>query len=136
MRPEAISGRAPVTWRPHTPWVCLFTSATMARVLVVGGGGREHTLAWKLAQSPRVTTVFVAGVVSQWEGKVLPPPADLPAASDTAGVAAWAKRNDISLVVVGPEQPLADGLADALQAADVACFGPSKAAARLETSKS
>jgi len=105
-------------------------------VLVVGGGGREHALAWKLAQSPRASAVFVApgnGGTGTSGGKVV----NVPQLSekDHEGLLAFALEKDVGLVVVGPEAPLAAGLADALSAAGVACFGPSAAAARIEASK-
>jgi phosphoribosylamine---glycine ligase len=98
-------------------------------VLVVGGGGREHALCWVLA---RDATVFCApGNPGTGEvGTNLPVPA-----SDTAGLLAAVREHRIDLVVVGPEGPLADGLADRLRAAGCAVFGPSAAAARIEASK-
>jgi phosphoribosylamine--glycine ligase len=116
------------------------SSATATRiamemnVLVVGGGGREHALSWKLAQSSRVGHVFVApgnGGTAQSEGM-----------SNVAlgekqhdELIAFALANDVGLVVVGPEAPLIDGLADKVTAAGVPCFGPSALAAQLEGSK-
>jgi phosphoribosylamine--glycine ligase len=98
-------------------------------VLVVGGGGREHALCWVLA---RDATVFCApGNPGTGEvGTNLPVPA-----SDTAGLLAAVRAHAVDLVVIGPEAPLADGLADRLRAADCAVFGPSAAAARIEASK-
>ena len=98
-------------------------------VLVVGGGGREHALCWILA---RDATVFCApGNPGTGEvGTNLPVPA-----SDTAGLLAAIRVHAVDLVVIGPEGPLADGLADRLRAADCAVFGPSAAAARIESSK-
>ena len=97
-------------------------------VLLIGSGGREHALAWKIAQSPLVTRLTCApgnpGTAKAAENVAMPD--DVPA---------YAKANGVDLVVVGPEQPLADGLGDDLAAAGVACFGPRRAAARLETSK-
>ncbi|TWT42864.1 phosphoribosylamine--glycine ligase [Botrimarina hoheduenensis] len=106
------------------------------KVLVVGGGGREHALAWKLAQSPRIDTVFVAPGNA---GTALE--AGLPIVNvalrddDTAGIVSFAKANAIGLTVVGPEAPLVAGLVDALESAGLLAFGPSKAAAELEGSK-
>ena len=105
------------------------------RVLVLGSGGREHALAWKLAHEPGVNEVLVAPG-SDAIGE-LPRVRRLPEvdATDPAAVIAAARAHAIELVVVGPEAPLAAGVADALEAAGVAVFGPSRAAARLETSK-
>jgi len=93
------------------------------RVLVVGSGGREHALAWKIAQSPRVDAVLAApGSDAIAAGASCFPEV---AASDLDGVVALATRERADLVVVGPEDPLAAGLADRLRAAGVATFGPS-----------
>jgi len=102
------------------------------RVLVVGGGGREHALVWALKASPLVDALFSApgnpGIAALATCVPL-------AAGDGAGLVAWARENAIDLVVVGPEQPLAAGLVDALEAAGLRAFGPTAAAARLESSK-
>ncbi len=103
------------------------------RILVIGSGGREHALAWKLAQSPRVTDVFVApGNGGTVGGKLANVPV---AADDIFELVAFAQKNAIDLAVVGPEAPLVAGLVDAFQIAGVRAFGPSAAAARLEGSK-
>jgi phosphoribosylamine--glycine ligase len=104
------------------------------KVLVVGGGGREHALAWKCAQSPRVDQVFVApgNAGTALEPKVLN--VDIPA-DDIDGLLGFATREDVGLTIVGPEGPLVAGIVDRFTAAGRACFGPSKAAARLEGSK-
>ncbi|XP_068612385.1 trifunctional purine biosynthetic protein adenosine-3 [Brachionichthys hirsutus] len=105
------------------------------KVLVVGGGGREHALAWKLAQSALVQQVLVApgnagtadcGKISNSEVSV----------SNHGILAQFCKDHQVGLVVVGPEVPLAEGIVDDLTAAGVACFGPSAKAAQLEASKS
>lgn len=102
------------------------------RVLLLGGGGREHALGWKLTQSPRLTKLFCApgnpGIAAHAELVGL----DI---VDGAAVAGWAVEHAIDLVVIGPEAPLVAGVADALRGAGVAVFGPSAAAARLEGSK-
>ena len=102
------------------------------KVLVVGGGGREHALCWKIAQSPLLTTLWCApgnaGIADVAECVAV-------AAEDVAGQVALAQRLGIDLVVVGPEAPLTLGLADACRAAGIACFGPNQAAAALEGSK-
>jgi phosphoribosylamine--glycine ligase len=104
------------------------------KVLVIGGGGREHALAWKLAQSPRVAEVIVAPGNA---GTALEPKcrnAAVPA-SDVAGLVALAKTERAGLTVVGPEGPLVAGIVDAFEAAGLPCFGPRKDRARLEGSK-
>jgi phosphoribosylamine--glycine ligase len=104
-------------------------------VLVIGRGGREHALAWKLAQSPRVQRVWVApgnGGTALAGGKVANVALE---ESDFAALIDFARQHDVTLTVVGPEAPLADGIVDAFQAAGLRCFGPSKAAAQIEASK-
>jgi phosphoribosylamine--glycine ligase len=102
-------------------------------VLILGGGGREHALAWKIAQSPRVERVLAAPGSAAME-RVAGCFPDVKA-GDADAVLALARRERVDLVVVGPEDPLAAGIADPLRAAGFAVFGPSKAAARLEGSK-
>ena len=104
------------------------------KVLIVGGGGREHALAWKCAQSPRVHQVFVAPGNA---GTALEPNVrnlDI-AADNIEALLEFAVREDIALTIVGPEVPLVAGIVDRFDAAGRACFGPSKGAARLEGSK-
>ncbi len=102
------------------------------KILIVGGGGREHALAWKLAQSPEVEEVVSApgnagtALVGRNEGV---------GAEDIAGLTALARRERPGLVVVGPEAPLAAGLADRLEEEGIPVFGPKKAGARIEASK-
>src|SRR3984957_19385545 len=104
------------------------------KVLIVGGGGREHALAWKCAQSPRVREVLVApgNAGTALEPKVRNAGV---AADDLDGLLALPVREDIGLTIVGPEGPLVAGIVDRFTAAGRACFGPSRAAARLEGSK-
>jgi phosphoribosylamine--glycine ligase len=101
-------------------------------VLLIGSGGREHALAWKLAASPLLTKLYAApgnpGIAQEAECVFL-------AVDDHAAVVAFAKEKNIDLVVVGPEAPLVAGLADELEAAGIRVFGPSKKAAQLEGSK-
>lgn len=101
-------------------------------VLLIGGGGREHALAWKLAQSPLLDTLYCtpgnAGISSIAECLALD-------VADHDAVARFCKDKDIGLVIVGPEGPLVAGLTDDLEAQDIAMFGPSKAASQLEGSK-
>ena len=101
------------------------------KVLLVGGGGREHALARKLAQSPRLSRLYATpgnpGIAAYAERVDLAP--------GNGAIVAFAREENIGLVVVGPEQPLVEGLADALRADGVLVFGPSALAARLEGSK-
>lgn len=103
-------------------------------VLIIGNGGREHALAWKVAQSPRVQHVYVApgNAGSALEHKVSNVEI---AADDISGLVKFASDNKIDLTIVGPEGPLVLGVTDAFQQAGLRCFGPSKLAARLEGSK-
>lgn len=104
------------------------------KVLIVGGGGREHALAWKCVQSPRVSQLFVAPGNA---GTALEPRTrnvDI-AADDLDGLLAFARAEKIDLTIVGPEGPLVAGIVDRFTAAGLACFGPTQAAARLEGSK-
>lgn len=105
------------------------------KVLVIGGGGREHALAWKLIQSPRCSQVYVA---PGNPGTLNEPNVDNVdiAVDDIAGLVAFAKENAIELTVVGPEVPLVMGVVDAFNEAGLRCFGPTKEAAQLEASKS
>jgi phosphoribosylamine--glycine ligase len=104
------------------------------KILIVGGGGREHALAWKCAQSPRVQHVFVApgNAGTALETKVSN--LDI-AADDIDALLAVAIEKDIELTIIGPEGPLVAGIVDRFAAADRRCFGPSRKAARLEGSK-
>ncbi|MFK7915094.1 MAG: phosphoribosylamine--glycine ligase [Pseudomonadales bacterium] len=104
-------------------------------ILIVGSGGREHALAWKAAMSAGVATVFVAPGNA---GTATEPRVENVAlgVSDFAGLADFAERNGVALTIVGPEVPLAEGIRDYFDARGLACFGPSKAAAQLEGSKS
>jgi phosphoribosylamine--glycine ligase len=102
------------------------------KILVVGSGGREHALAWKLAQSPRRPALFCAPGNAGIAAIATPLGIE---AEEIEGLLVWAKQNRPDLVVVGPEAPLCAGLADRLQAEGMRVFGPSRAAARLEGSK-
>ena len=105
---------------------------TDQRILVVGSGGREHALAWRLGRDPGVDRVLVA---PGNDGIAVSFPCFPVAESDAAALIDLCARERVSLVVIGPEGPLAAGLADALAAAGIAVFGPSAAAAELEASK-
>lgn len=102
------------------------------KILLVGSGGREHALAWKIAQSPLLTKLVCApgnpGMAEHGELKPIK-------ATDVAGLVALAQEMAADLVVIGPESSVAAGLADALEAAGIACFGPSAQAGQLESSK-
>jgi phosphoribosylamine--glycine ligase len=102
------------------------------KLLVIGGGGREHALAWKLAQSPRVSRVFVAPGNA---GTALEAGLANVDITDHAGLVGFARQEQIALTVVGPEAPLAAGVVDAFQAAGLRIFGPTQRAAQLESSK-
>ena len=105
------------------------------KVLVIGSGGREHALAWKLIQSPQCSQVFVAPGNPGTANEPGIENVDI-AVEDLQGLVSFAKDNDIELTVVGPEVPLVLGVVDAFEAAGLRCFGPSQAAAQLEASKS
>ncbi len=102
-------------------------------ILILGGGGREHALAWAISQNPKCTRLFCApgnaGIADVAECVAL----DI---EDGAAVAAYAQAHEIDFVVIGPEAPLAVGVADAVRGAGILCFGPSAEAAHLESSKS
>lgn len=102
------------------------------KVLVVGGGGREHALVWKISQSPRVDKIYCApgnaGIAGQAECVGL-------SAEDISGLLAFARAKDVALTVVGPEAPLAAGIVDVFEVAGLRIFGPGREAARLEASK-
>ncbi len=104
----------------------------MMNVLLIGSGGREHALAWKIAQSPRLTKLYIAlgnvGTAACGENV----PLDV---NDRAMVIHFCKEKQIDFVLVGPEAPLAAGLADLLLASGIRCFGPTRAAAQIEASK-
>jgi len=102
------------------------------KLLVIGSGGREHAMAWKLAQSPRVQMVYVAPGNG---GTATEPGLENVAISAVPELVAFAKKEQIYLTVVGPEAPLAAGVVDAFRDAGLRIFGPTRAAARLESSK-
>ncbi|WP_425257927.1 phosphoribosylamine--glycine ligase [Rubrivivax sp. RP6-9] len=102
------------------------------KVLVIGGGGREHALAWKLAQGARVQTVYVAPGNA---GTALDPNLRNVPLSDPAALADFAVAEKVALTVVGPEAPLAAGVVDVFRARGLRIFGPTRAAAQLESSK-
>lgn len=105
------------------------------KVLIVGGGGREHALAWKVEQSPKVEKVFVApgNAGTALEPNIENVAIDVEAIDE---LIAFAKGNDIALTIIGPEAPLVIGVVDAFEAAGLRCFGPHKGPSQLEGSKS
>src|SRR5258707_11906813 len=102
------------------------------KLLVIGSGGREHALAWKLAQSPRVQKVFVAPGNA---GTALENGLDNAPVMEIPGLIEFSRQQSIHLTVVGPEAPLAAGIVDAFKEAGLKIFGPTRAAAQLESSK-
>ncbi len=102
------------------------------KILVIGAGGREHALAWKLTQPPQVQMVYVApgnaGVARDKNLQALP-------ITDIVALREWAQSHDIGLTVVGPEAPLAAGVVDEFRSHGLRIFGPTQAAAQLESSK-
>jgi len=102
------------------------------KVLIVGGGGREHAIAWKISQSPKVSKLYCApgngGIASLAQCVPIK-------AMDIEGIVEFAKSEGIDLVVVAPDDPLAAGMVDALESAGIRAFGPNKAAAEIESSK-
>ncbi len=102
------------------------------KVLVIGGGGREHALAWKLAQSSKVQAVYVAPGNG---GTALDPRLENVPLTEVGALRAWAQKEKIALTVVGPEAPLAAGVVDEFRAHGLRIFGPTRAAAQLESSK-
>ena len=101
-------------------------------VLIVGSGGREHALAWKISQSPRAGRVFVApgNAGTDIDGENVPIAVD-----DFSGLIRFAQENSVGLSIIGPEGPLAAGIVDAFEAAGLRVFGPRQNAAELEGSK-
>ncbi len=102
------------------------------KILIIGSGGREHTLAWKIAQNPEVTDLYVApgnaGTAALGTNVKI-------ASSDPEGLKNFVKENSVDLTLVGPEQPLVDGIVDAFQNENLSIFGPRQNAAQLEGSK-
>ena len=104
------------------------------KLLIIGNGGREHAIAWKCAQSPQVEQIWVApgnaGTAQEYKVQNI---AIQP--TDTTALLQFATKNEIDLTIVGPEAPLAAGVVDLFKQAGLACFGPTRAASRLESSK-
>src|SRR3989344_3246628 len=101
------------------------------KILIIGSGSREHALAWKLKQSPKVSEIFIApgnpGTAALGENVNIP-------VRDIQALADFAEQNKIDLTVVGPEEPLALGIVDAFQSKNLKIWGPTKAAAQIESS--
>jgi len=103
------------------------------KILIVGGGGREHTIALKIAENPAVTKLYAA----PGNGGMAAISECVPfKATDVAGITAWAKENAIDFVVVAPDDPLCLGMVDALAEVGIPAFGPNKAAAIIEAARS
>jgi phosphoribosylamine--glycine ligase len=101
-------------------------------ILIIGGGGREHALAWRVAQSPRVAKVFVAPGNA---GTMREPDLTTVPHTTIPDLVAFARDQDVVVTIVGPEAPLAAGIVDAFRTAQLRIFGPTQAAAQLESSK-
>ncbi|MGQ0602321.1 MAG: phosphoribosylamine--glycine ligase, partial [Anaerolineales bacterium] len=115
---------------PHGHHVTPSSTREHKKILIVGSGGREHALAWKIAQSPRLTELYVApGNAGTASSNIAI------ATDDTRTLVAFAGERVMDLALSGPEAPLAAGLADALRAKGIKVFGPSQAAAQIEASK-
>eukprot|EP00746_Dinoflagellata_sp_MGD_P159156 gnl/MRDRNA2_/MRDRNA2_86637_c1_seq1.p1 gnl/MRDRNA2_/MRDRNA2_86637_c1~~gnl/MRDRNA2_/MRDRNA2_86637_c1_seq1.p1 ORF type:complete len:1759 (+),score=330.12 gnl/MRDRNA2_/MRDRNA2_86637_c1_seq1:114-5390(+) len=141
--------RAFVLWMEGSNARCYGVNTALSRnnlkpVLMLGGGGREHALAWKLSQSPEVGCIYITPgnggtVESMGHESVSRAPlvsVNVPIkAPDFEEVVTFCREHNVQLVVVGPEQPLVDGIADVLQSKGISVFGPSKAAAQIEESK-
>mmetsp|Transcript_28286 Transcript_28286/g.92330 ORF Transcript_28286/g.92330 Transcript_28286/m.92330 type:complete len:528 (+) Transcript_28286:8-1591(+) len=132
----ALGGRMAAAPAPRRRRCCVLVAATAgANVLVVGNGGREHALAWKIRQSPQCERVWAVpgnGGTQQEDGIESVPSLDV---NDQAAVVRFCEEEGVGLVVIGPEAPLVAGLGDALTAAGVPTFGPDAGAAVLEGSK-
>src|SRR5438105_8102095 len=109
-----------------------YHSSSLMKILVIGSGGREHALTWKLRQSPRAERIFCApgnaGTGEIAENVAI-------AASDLGALVRFAKENRVDLTVVGPDDPLAAGIVDLFAAEKLRAFGPTKSAARIEAFK-
>ena len=104
-------------------------------VLLIGGGGREHALAWKLSQSPKLGTLYATDCTNGGIASLAQPCEERWAPSRLFYISRWCDQHDINLIVVGPEVPLAEGIVDELSTDTRLVFGPSKEAAKIETKK-
>lgn len=106
------------------------------QVLVIGGGGRENAICWKLAQSDKVSKIFaLPGSCHIGKGAKIELVSNV-SVKDHVAIVDWCKKQNIDLVVIGPEDPLADGVADTLLENNILCFGPVRDGARIESDKS
>jgi phosphoribosylamine--glycine ligase/phosphoribosylformylglycinamidine cyclo-ligase len=113
----------------------LSTKMAAIRILLIGNGGREHALAWKLSQSPQVESIFAVPGNGGTANCPKTVNVDSVSADDFASLVSFAQSKQVNLVVPGPEAPLVDGVEGFFRNAGIPCFGPSKEAARLEGSK-
>ncbi|MCL4361764.1 phosphoribosylamine--glycine ligase [Candidatus Dependentiae bacterium] len=109
-----------------------FSGAANLNILIVGGGGREHAITWKVAQSPLVNKIYVA---PGNPGTAQEPRTDNISITEISDLIKFAKENQIDLTIVGPENYLANGIVDEFHSAGLRCFGPTKKAAQIESSK-
>ena len=108
------------------------------KVLIVGGGGREHAIAWKLAQSNHVGKILIApgnAGTAHLQPKAQNVSSSILNHNNSESVVKYCLDNKVDFVIIGPEAPLANGLADSLRESNIPCFGPSRSAARIESSK-
>src|SRR5262252_8039879 len=130
--PRICLDRLAAVQRRATPLPSFFAAAVFMNILILGSGGREHALAWKLAASPLADRLYCApgnaGVAKDAACVALGP-------ADHQAIIGFCKAQAIDFVVVGPETPLVAGIVDDLEAAGIKTFGPTRAAARLEGSK-
>lgn len=130
---KKVFAHAPTLRNWHDDLVQSSATSTKQNILIIGSGGREHTLAWKIAQSPNCQHVYVSpGNPGMKDNKVTTLNRSLAAENE---LLPFIKEKDISLVVIGPEAPLVEGLADILRKEGICVFGPSKEGALLEASK-
>lgn len=137
---SAVEGAADTSPFPISGSTSDGSTSGGAKVLVVGSGGREHAIALKLIDSPRVSHVYLSpGNGGTADGRSHPDMSNVNdakvASGDHEALVDFVRSNGVSLVAIGPEVPLVGGVADALKSAGIACFGPSAAAAQLEGSK-
>src|SRR5438876_951633 len=134
---NAMPRSSPRRTNTASPWcspACGISATSTMQLLIIGSGGREHALAWKCAASSRVRAVFVAPGNAGTAREAGVHNVDI-APDDIDGLLAFAQQQRIDLTIVGPEGPLVAGVVDRFTAAGLRCFGPTRAAARLEGSK-
>lgn len=106
------------------------------QILVIGGGGREHAICWKLAQSAKIERVYALPGSDRIGKEHKVENVTGVSVKDHNAIVTWCQSHNVDLVVVGPEDPLADGIADVLTAHQIKCFGPTKYGALIESDKS